>query len=116
MDQTKSKEKEQLNTPKVIKISNEISNCVSVDKGMCVGSEPGAIELLKSGKIDLVINIPKEYDANGRPDGYFIRRAAMDLEIPLITDLWLARALVHALKKYSPNDLRVKSWSEYLNR
>jgi carbamoyl-phosphate synthase large subunit len=78
------------------------------------GPEPRAIDYLSQGKIDLVINIPRGYDERGRPDGYRIRRVAVDLEIPLITELWLARRVVQALGRYRLKDLKVKSWGEYL--
>jgi carbamoyl-phosphate synthase large subunit len=57
----------------------------------------GAIELIEEGAVDLVINIPREYDRLGRPDGYLIRRRAVECSVPLFTDLQLARALIEAL-------------------
>ena len=66
-------------------------------------------------QIDFVINVPREHDEEGRPDGFIIRRAAVDLEIPLITDLWLARKVVRALAKYGVDDLQVKPWSDYVH-
>jgi carbamoyl-phosphate synthase large subunit len=63
---------------------------------------PGAIATLRSGAVDLVINIPREYDASGVPDGYAIRRAAVDLDVPLITDLRLARRIIRALERWRP--------------
>jgi carbamoyl-phosphate synthase large subunit len=51
--------------------------------------------------VDLVINIPRQYDREGRPDGYWIRRAAIDYGIPLITDLQLAKAVVELLRRTS---------------
>ena len=82
--------------------------CEALDK------HDGATEAMRRGAIDLVINIPREYDEQGRPDGARIRRAAIDLEIPLITDLWLARKLVRAVVSRELGDLRVKSWHHYL--
>jgi carbamoyl-phosphate synthase large subunit len=73
-----------------------------------------ALAPLRAGEIDLVINIPREYDLQGRPDGIRIRRAAIDLEIPLITDLWLARKIVRAMVRHGIGDLQVKSWRSYL--
>jgi len=58
-----------------------------------------AAALIKSGAVDLVINIPLEYDRQGRPDGYWIRRAAIDNGVPLITDLQLARAVVEMMRQ-----------------
>jgi len=72
------------------------------------------IELMRSGAVDLVVNIPREYDDRGTPDGRRIRRAAVDLEIPLITDLWLARRLVRALPRAS--SASAPAWDTYLKR
>ena len=58
-----------------------------------------ALDLIESGRVDLVINIPREYDRHGRPDGCWIRRAAVDNGIPLLTDLQLAKAVVEALRR-----------------
>ena len=57
----------------------------------------------RRGEVDLVINIPREYDELGRPDGYLIRRRAVDAGIPLITDLQLARAVIEALWRKRDN-------------
>ena len=61
---------------------------------------------IEEGKIDLVINVPVEYDELGRPDGYMIRRGAVDAGIALITDLQLARAVVEALRHRTMSDLK----------
>ena len=80
-------------------------------------ADGGAIAAIDEGKVDLVINVPREYDELGRPDGYFIRRRAVDAGIPLITDLQLAKALVEALRwNRSPQDLELLAWDEYLSR
>ena len=77
-------------------------------------SKPSALDFLSEGKIDLVVNIPVGYDEHGRPDGYWIRRRAVELEIPLLTDLWLARRVVRAICRHPIATLKVKSWGEYL--
>ncbi len=77
---------------------------------------PSAVELLNKSLIDLVINIPRSYDRDGRPDGYFIRRRAVDLNVPLLTNMQLARAVVEAITKLSLSDLRVVEWQSYLAR
>ncbi len=77
---------------------------------------PTAVELLDTGAIDLVINIPRSYDARGLPDGYRIRRRAVDLNVPLITNLQLARAVVDAMQKYAVSDLKALDWASYLAR
>ena len=84
-----------------------------------VGKRPGdglsGLEVINDGRVDLVINIPREYDAQGRPDGYLIRRRAVDAGVPLITDLQLARAVIEALRQTRPDDLNnVVAWNDYL--
>ena len=69
--------------------------------------------LIESGDIDFVINVPREYDQLGRPDGYLIRRGAVDAGVPLITDLQLARATVEALRERNHVPLTVRAWSDY---
>ncbi len=79
------------------------------------GDGNSALDVIDSGKVDLVINVPREYDAKGRPDGYLIRRQAVDAGIPLITDLQLARALVESLRRRKPDSLVVQAWNDYLD-
>ena len=86
--------------------------CVSVAKQ--VGTEPNAIDLIEQGRVDLVINVPREYDAFGRPDGVSIRRAAVDAGVLLVTDLQLARAIVEALRRRQPGDLKLMAWGDYV--
>ena len=87
--------------------------CTRLDKADGPGSAMRAIE---EGKVDLVINIPLEYDELGRPDGYMIRRRAVDAGIPLITDLQLARAVVEALRHRKRSDLKTLAYDEFLAR
>ncbi len=77
---------------------------------------PSAVSLLNSGHIDLVINIPRSYDNQGLPDGYRIRRRAVDMNVPLLTNLQLARAAVEAMHKYKVSDLKTLDWGSYLAR
>ena len=63
-----------------------------------------------------MINIPVEYDEQGRPDGYLIRRRAVDSGIPLLTDLQLARAVIEALRHKNRADLKVIAYDEFLAR
>jgi hypothetical protein len=80
-------------------------------------AENSAVKCIADGKVDLVINVPKSYDEAGRPDGYAIRRRTVDAEIPLITDLMLARALVDAMRiRRGPSDLGVVAWNDFLAR
>jgi carbamoyl-phosphate synthase large subunit len=61
------------------------------------GGSGSAVEVIERGLVDLVVNVPVSYDSLGRPDGYAIRRAAIDRGVPLITDPHLAKAMVSML-------------------
>jgi carbamoyl-phosphate synthase large subunit len=74
---------------------------------------PDALELMRTKAVDLVINIPREFDERGRPDGYRIRRAAIDMNVPLVTDLCVARKLVRAMTRKQIGDLHPTSLGEY---
>lgn len=84
--------------------------------GKSEDEEETALKLIDDGSVDLVINIPREYDEQGRPDGYLIRRRAVDAGIPLITDLKLAGAVVEAMCSRGKDQLNVLAWSDYLDR
>jgi carbamoyl-phosphate synthase large subunit len=64
-------------------------------------------------KIDLVINIPKNFTRRELRNGYNISRNAIDFNIPLITNSRVASAFVFAICKYTPETLSIKSWEEY---
>jgi carbamoyl-phosphate synthase large subunit len=89
-------------------------DCTVVEKQ--AGEQPNAIDLIDRGNVDLVINVPREYDAFGRPDGVHIRRAAVDAGVPLVTDLQLARAVIEALRRRKPAGLQVLAWEDYVSR
>jgi carbamoyl-phosphate synthase large subunit len=89
--------------------------CHVVDKGEA-GSASTAIALIRRGQVDLVINLPRTYDEQGRPDGFRLRRAAIDQEIPLFTDLELARAVVRVLGHLRSSPLQVRSWRDYMSQ
>jgi carbamoyl-phosphate synthase large subunit len=74
---------------------------------------PNAIDYLNKGKIDLVINIPKNYHERELTNDYIIRRRAVDISIPLITNVQLAQRFVEAISRKRSTDLRAKSWLEY---
>ncbi|MGE5680244.1 MAG: carbamoyl-phosphate synthase (glutamine-hydrolyzing) large subunit [Bacillota bacterium] len=76
--------------------------------------EPNIMTYLAEGKIDLVINIPKNNDKDELDSDYLIRRKAVDLNIPLITNAQFAKRFVKSLMRYSPETLNIKSWDEYL--
>jgi carbamoyl-phosphate synthase large subunit len=74
---------------------------------------PNIIEYLSQKRIDLVINIPKNYQEEELTNDYIIRRRAVDFGIPLITDIQLAQRFVEALTRKRLDDLLIKSWAEY---
>jgi carbamoyl-phosphate synthase large subunit len=74
---------------------------------------PNTIEFLEQRKIDLVINIPKNYREDELTNDYIIRRRAVDFGIPLITNVQLAQRFAEALARKQFEDLEIKSWSEY---
>ena len=88
--------------------------CTSVGNPRLDGGE--AISVIEDGSVDLVINVPREYDEQGRPDGYWIRRRAVDAGIPLLTDLQLARAVIEALRHRRAATLTTRSYDEYVTR
>lgn len=75
--------------------------------------QPNVMEYLKNKNIDLVINIPKNFTRRELRNGYNIRRASIDFNIPLITNSRVASAFVYAICRYSPETLTIKSWDEY---
>ena len=77
------------------------------------GQSPSVVEYLSNGKIDLVINIPKEYSSEENQDGYAIRRTAVDLGIPLFTNLQLAELVIHSIRDVSRDNLATVAWDEY---
>ena len=77
------------------------------------GKYPQALEMLHEKKIDMVVNVPKNHTVRELDNGYKIRRAAIDLNIPLITNPRLASAFIHAFCSMSVDDLAIKSWTEY---
>ena len=79
------------------------------------GLQPQALDMLHERKIDLVVNIPKDLSAGELDNGYRIRRVAVDLNIPLITNARLASAFINAFCNISIDRLAIKSWAEYGN-
>ncbi len=75
--------------------------------------QPQALDLLHKKEIDMVVNIPKNLSTGELTNGYKIRRAAIDLNIPLITNARLASAFISAFCTMKPEDLDIKSWKEY---
>ncbi len=75
---------------------------------------PNVLDYLENGKIDLVINIPKNFQEEELTNDYIIRRRAVDFAIPLFTNLQLARRFVEAIAKKTLKDLQIKSWAEHV--
>jgi carbamoyl-phosphate synthase large subunit len=75
--------------------------------------EPNTLSYISDGKIDMVINIPKNIEKEELDNDYLIRRQAVDFNVPLITDLQVAKRLVEAMQKTTLKDLKIKSWDEY---
>jgi len=76
-------------------------------------AKPNIMDYLRERKIDLVINIPKNLSRAELENDYVIRRAAVDYNIPLITNAKLAAAFIAAFCRLNPDSLAVKSWGEY---
>jgi len=76
-------------------------------------NEPNALSYISKGKIDLVINIPKNAEKTELTNGYLIRRAAVDHNVPLLTNPQLAKRFVKSLLTKSEKDLKIKSVEEY---
>jgi carbamoyl-phosphate synthase large subunit len=75
--------------------------------------QPQALSMLHNREIDMVVNIPKDLTATELDNGYKIRRAAIDLNIPLITNSRLASAFINAFCNVKMEDIDIKAWSEY---
>lgn len=75
--------------------------------------QPQALQMLHEKKIDMVVNIPKDLTAGELTNGYKIRRAAIDLNVPLITNSRLASAFINAFTTLSLDDIDIKAWGEY---
>ena len=77
------------------------------------GKEPQALTMLHKKEVDMVVNIPKDLTPHELTNGYKIRRAAIDLNVPLITNSRLASAFINAFCNLSPDDIEIKAWGEY---
>ena len=75
--------------------------------------EPNALTYLKERKIDFVINIPKSYEEVELENDYLIRRAAVDFNISLITNVENAKLFVDSISKLKMDDLKIKDWDSY---
>ena len=77
------------------------------------GGAPKALEMLHNHEIDMVVNIPKDLTSSELSNGYKIRRAAIDLNVPLITNSRLASAFIYAFCTVKLEDIEIKAWGEY---
>ncbi len=77
------------------------------------GKYKQAMEMLANKELDLVINIPKNFSHKELTNGYYVRRAAIDFNIPLITNARLATAFIRAFCSMSIDDIQIKSWDQY---
>lgn len=77
-------------------------------------TEPNIATYLAEGKFDLVINIPKTNESKELDSDYNIRRKAVDMNIPLITNIQIAKRFFKAMIQYSVDDLHIRSWSDYI--
>ena len=77
------------------------------------GQHPQALDLLHEKKIDMVVNMPKDLTPRELTNGYKVRRAAIDLNVPLITNSRLASAFISAFCNVSLDDIDIKAWGEY---
>lgn len=75
--------------------------------------QPQALDMLRNKEIDMVVNIPKNLTEGELSNGYKIRRAAIDLNIPLITNARLASAFINAFCTMGIDDIGIRSWEEY---
>ncbi len=74
---------------------------------------PQVIDLLREKKVDMVVNIPRDLSSREITNGYRVRRTAIDLNIPLLTNARLASSFIHAFATINVDDLDIKSWDEY---
>lgn len=77
------------------------------------GQHPQALDMLHNHEIDMVVNIPKDLTTHELTNGYKIRRAAIDLNVPLITNSRLASAFITAFCNVSLDQIDIKAWGEY---
>ena len=77
------------------------------------GDEPKALNLLHDHTIDMVVNIPKNLTSSELSNGYKIRRASIDLNVPLLTNARLASAFIYAFCTTKLEDIGIKAWGEY---
>jgi len=100
-------------TPGTSRFLNENNAPNKTLQKISASAPPNIKEFLEQGKIDLVINISDEEFSEKIPDDYYLRRKAVDFEVPLFTNLQAAELFVAAISTLKMNDLTIKSWKEY---
>ena len=100
-------------TPKTSQFLQENGAPNKILQKISTGLSPNIKDYIEQGKIDLVINISDEEFAEKIPDDYFLRRKAVDFEVPLFTNLQAAELFVGAISTLKMSDLAIKSWKEY---
>jgi len=100
-------------TPGTAAVLNENGIRTTVVHKKDSGMKPDFAELIQKDKVDLVINIPRNYSHEEMTLGYFIRRLTIDNNIPLITNVQVAKLMVDAILHYKEEDLEIKAWGEY---
>ena len=76
--------------------------------------ENNVLSMIADHRFDLIVNVPKNRTKRELTNGYRIRRAAIDHNTPLMTNVRLAKAFIEAFTTLDENDLQIKSWQEYL--
>lgn len=97
-----------------IEVARVGSESRPLGEGFERGGLPSALDLIDQGKVDLVVNVPVAFDPEGRPDGYLVRRRAVDRGVPLLTDPRLALHVVEALASHPKGTLRAVAWNDFL--
>ena len=82
---------------------------------MANGQLPNVMDLIAQHRFGLIVNVPKNHSNRELTNGYRIRRGAIDHNIPLMTNVRLAKAFIEAFTALSENDIKIKSWQEYIN-
>lgn len=101
-------------TPGTAKVFKENDIPVTVVHKMDSDESPKFDEILRKGKVDWVINVPRNYSHEEMTLGYTIRRFTIDNNIPLTTDIKVAKLMVDALERYGIDDLPIEPWSNYV--
>jgi carbamoyl-phosphate synthase large subunit len=92
-------------TPGTAKLFSEAGIEVEILQKLSESQDSQIISKIRNREIDLVINIPKNFAHEEITDGYQIRRAAVDANVPLVTNLQVAKAIAQGIKEFSEQDL-----------